>query len=366
MQAVNVLEYYAHTLTERGFKTDAAQQKAVDRMQVFYDEFVQFKRARSNRLKKLLNRPAVPRGLYLWGGVGRGKSFLMDCFYNAVPVERKIRLHFHEFMRGVHAELDDLRGIKDPLDEVAARIAKRYRLICFDEFHVSDIADAMILYKLLEGLFANGVTFLMTSNYRPDDLYPNGLHRDRLLPAIALLNQNLDVINVDVGVDYRRRTLEKLNTYLIPLSPENDRALTTAFNELAEVADEEPVLRIEAREIRTVRRAGSVVWFDFPTLCGGPRSQNDYLEIANQFQSVILSGVPKMGAGMASEARRFTWLIDVFYDHKVKLIMSAEVVPEDLYTEGAMAHEFFRTVSRIVEMQSKEYLDAPKRNAVRL
>jgi len=264
----------------------------------------------------------------------------MDCFYNSVTVQRKVRLHFHEFMRGVHAELDDLKGVQDPLDEVASRIAKRYRLICFDEFHVSDIADAMILYRLLDGLFANGVTFLMTSNYKPDDLYPDGLHRDRLLPAIALLNKQLDVINVDVGVDYRRRTLEQLNTYLMPLDESADKQLTEDFKRLAEVADEPAELQIESRVIKAVRRAGSVVWFDFPTLCGGPRSQNDYLEIASQFQTVILSGVPKMGAGMASEARRFTWLIDVLYDHKVKLIMSAAVEPEELYTEGAMAHEF--------------------------
>lgn len=363
---MNVQEHYQQVLAERGYQSDAAQQKAVDRMQVFHEEFVEYKKARGSVIRKFLNRPAVPKGLYLWGGVGRGKSFLMDCFYNSVTVQRKVRLHFHEFMRGVHAELDDLKGVQDPLDEVAARIAKRYRLICFDEFHVSDIADAMILYRLLDGLFANGVTFLMTSNYKPDDLYPDGLHRDRLLPAIALMNKQLDVINVDVGVDYRRRTLEQLNMYLMPLDAHADQQLTENFNRLAEVADEAATLHIESRVIKAVRRAGSVVWFDFPTLCGGPRSQNDYLEIASQFQTVILSGVPKMGAGMASEARRFTWLIDVLYDHKVKLIMSAEVEPEELYTEGAMAHEFFRTVSRIVEMQSKEYLDSPKRNAVRL
>lgn len=363
---MNVQDYYKKTLAERGYQTDAAQQRAVDRMQVFYDEFVEYKKARSSVIKKFLNRPAVPKGLYLWGGVGRGKSFLMDCFYNSVTVQRKTRLHFHEFMRGVHAELDDLKGVKDPLNEVAARIAKRYRLICFDEFHISDIADAMILYRLLDALFINGVTFLMTSNYKPDDLYPNGLNRDRLLPAIDLLNRQLDVINVDVGVDYRRRTLAQLDTYLSPLDEKADQQLTVDFNKLAEVADEEAVLNIESRMIRAVRRAGSVVWFDFPTLCGGPRSQNDYLEIASQFQTVILSGVPKMGAGMASEARRFTWLIDVLYDHRVKLIMSAAVAPEELYTEGAMAHEFVRTVSRIVEMQSQEYLDSPKRKAVRL
>ena len=363
---MNVQEHYQQVLAERGYQSDPAQQKAVDRMQLFYDEFVEYKKVRSSVIKKFLSRPAVPKGLYLWGGVGRGKSFLMDCFYNSVTVQRKVRLHFHEFMRGVHAELDDLKGVQDPLDEVATRIAKRYRLICFDEFHVSDIADAMILYRLLDGLFANGVTFLMTSNYKPDDLYPDGLHRDRLLPAIALMNKQLDVVNVDVGVDYRRRTLEQLNTYLMPLDERADIQLTGDFKRLAEVADEAAELQIESRVIKAVRRAGSVVWFDFPTLCGGPRSQNDYLEIASQFQTVILSGVPKMGAGMASEARRFTWLIDVFYDHKVKLIMSAQVVPEELYTEGAMAHEFVRTVSRIVEMQSKEYLDSPKRNAVRL
>ncbi|NJM32505.1 MAG: cell division protein ZapE [Limnobacter sp.] len=363
---MDVTEYYNQALKQRGYSTDSAQRETIDRMQVFYDEFLEFKKQRSNPIRKFLNRPAVPKGLYLWGGVGRGKSFLMDCFYSSVPLQRKTRLHFHEFMRGVHAELAELKGMKNPLDEVAQRVAKRYRLICFDEFHVSDIADAMILYRLLEGLFAQGVTFLMTSNYKPDELYPNGLHRDRLLPAIALLNTNLDVMNVDAGQDYRRKTLEKLNTYLIPLSPENNAQLQADFDSLAETEPEEPVLRIESREIPAVRRAGSVVWFDFQTLCGGPRSQNDYLEIASQFQTVILSNVPQMGAGMASEARRFTWLIDVLYDHRVKLIVSAQVPPEALYTEGAMANEFVRTASRIEEMQSKAYLESPKREAARL
>lgn len=363
---MNVTEFYEKSLTERGYSSDEAQQRTVQRMQKFYDDFVEFKKARSSVFKKLISRPDVPQGMYLWGGVGRGKSFLMDCFYSAVPVDRKVRLHFHEFMRGIHDELRQLKGLKDPLDEVANRVAKRYRLICFDEFHVSDIADAMILYRLLERLFANGVTFLMTSNYKPDDLYPNGLHRDRLLPAIALINKNLSVLNVDVGVDYRRRTLEKLDTYLMPLTEEVDSTLEADFNKLAEVEDEEAIMQIESRNFKAVRRAGSVIWFDFKVLCGGPRSQNDYLEIASQFNTVILSNVPKMGAGMASEARRFTWLIDVLYDHKVKLIMSAEVEAEELYTDGAMANEFFRTVSRIVEMQSKEYLEAPKRASAKL
>ena len=358
---MEVLNSYQATLAERGFMADRAQLIAIERLQVLFDDFTDFKAARSNAFKKLISRADVPSGVYLWGGVGRGKSFLMDCFYSTIHVERKTRLHFHEFMRGVHAELDDLKGVADPLDEVAKRIAKRFRLICFDEFHISDIADAMILYRLLSALFQNGVTFVMTSNYKPDDLYPNGLHRDRLIPALELLNQKLDVLNVDAGTDYRRRTMESLQTYLYPLDETADKALVDYFLKIAEVAEDNPVLEIEARQIRAIKRAGGVIWFDFPTLCGGPRSQNDYLEIANQFHTVILSGVPKMSMGMASEARRFTWLIDVLYDHKVKMIISAAVQPEELYIEGAMANEFFRTVSRIVEMQSKDYMDEPKR-----
>ena len=287
----------------------------------------------------------------------------MDSFYSVVPVVRKTRLHFHEFMRGVHRQLDDLKGVADPLDEVARRIAKKYRLICFDEFHVSDIADAMILYTLLTALFNNGVSFVMTSNYDPDKLYPDGLHRDRMLPTIALLKEKLDVMNVDAGIDYRKRALEQVQAYYTPLGAAADKALRDAYTAVAETADEDPIVHIEHREIRSLRRAGGIIWFDFHTLCGGPRSQNDYLEIASRFHTVILSGVPAMSASQSSEARRFTWLIDVFYDHKVKLLMSAEVGPEALYTQGQMANEFHRTVSRIIEMQSREYMDAQRRDA---
>jgi cell division protein ZapE len=291
----------------------------------------------------------------MWGGVGRGKSFLMDIFYRAVPLNRKLRIHFHEFMRDVHRQLDELQGMADPLITVAKAIAKKYRLICFDEFHISDVADAMIMFNLLSGLFDCGVTFIMTSNYQPNDLYPNGLHRDRLLPTIQLLNGKLDVLCVDAGNDYRQRALAQVETYVTPVDAAADAALRLAYSKIAEVADLDPRLLIEAREIRALRRAGGIIWFDFATLCGGPRSQNDYLEIASQFHTVILSNVPKMSAGMASEARRFTWLIDVFYDHRIKLIMSAEAPANELYTQGALANEFQRTVSRIIEMQSREY-----------
>jgi cell division protein ZapE len=360
---MNVQEYYQHALTERGYKSDPAQQRAVDRLQQAYDEWADYKAKRSSSFKRLINRPEVPRGVYLWGGVGRGKSFLMDSFYSVVPVVRKTRIHFHEFMRAVHRQLDELKGVADPLDEVALRIAKKYRLICFDEFHVSDIADAMILYNLMSALFANGVTFVMTSNYEPSTLYPEGLHRDRMLPTIELLREKLDILNVDAGIDYRHRTLEQVDAYHTPLGAASDLALREAYASIADTADEDPRVHIEEREIRALRRAGGVIWFDFATLCGGPRSQNDYLELATRFHTVILSGVPAMSAAQSSEARRFTWLIDVFYDHKVKLLMSAEVAPDELYTKGTLANEFHRTVSRIIEMQSREYMVADRRGA---
>ena len=350
-------------LAARGYRLDAAQQAAAARLQRLDQDWRAYKAQRSNAVAKLLRRPPIPRGVYLWGGVGRGKSFLMDSFFAAVPLIRKTRVHFHEFMRGVHRELDDVRGTPDPLDEVARRVARRYRLLCFDEFHVSDIADAMILHRLLARLFDLGVGFVMTSNYAPDALYPDGLHRERLLPAIALLKEKLDVLHVDGGIDYRRRALELIDAYLTPLGPEADARLEQAFRQLAEAEDDDPVLTIEARQIRARRRAGGVVWFDFAVLCGGPRSQNDYLEIAAQFHTVLLSNVPAMSAGQASEARRFTWLVDILYDRRVKLILSAEVGPEALYTAGALANEFHRTASRLIEMQSKAYLEAPRRAA---
>jgi cell division protein ZapE len=361
---MNVREFYEHALSERGYKADDAQRKAVERLQQAYDDWVAYKSQRSNKLMRLISRPEVPRGVYMWGGVGRGKSFLMDSFYSVVPVKRKTRLHFHEFMRSIHRELDELRGVENPLDEVARRVAKKYRLICFDEFHVSDIADAMILYNLLKALFDNGVSFIMTSNYLPDALYPDGLHRDRMLPTIALLKDKLDVLNVDAGLDYRKRALQQVAAYHTPLGAKSDHELREAFASIAETADEDPHIHIEAREIKALRRAGGIVWFDFATLCGGPRSQNDYLELASRFHTIILSNIPRMSAAMSSEARRFTWLVDVLYDHKVKLLMSAEVEPEQLYTEGMLANEFHRTVSRIIEMQSAEYMESERREVV--
>ncbi len=358
---MSVTDAYQRLLAERGYTSDPAQLRAVAALQRCYDEWVDYKARRANAVTKLLRHPPIPRGVYMVGGVGRGKSFLMDCVFHEVPLLRKTRLHFHEFMREVHRELQDLKGTVNPLDELGRRIARRFRLICFDEFHIADVTDAMILHRLLVALFANRVSMVTTSNFHPDDLYPNGLHRDRILPAIELLKEKLEIVDVDNGVDYRRRTLGQVKLYHTPLGALADAAMQQAFESLAEVREDNPVLNIEHREIRSRRRAGGVVWFDFKQLCGGPRSQNDYLEIASRFHTVLLSDVPAMSPRLASEARRFTWLIDVLYDRRVKLIMSAAVPPEGLYTEGPLAHEFPRTVSRLNEMQLAAFLDLERR-----
>jgi cell division protein ZapE len=358
---MSVKEQYQRELDQRGYHSDPAQLRGIEALDRCAHDWLGYQQQNSHLFKMLLSTPEVPRGVYLHGGVGRGKSFLMDCFFTAVEVERKTRLHFHEFMREVHRELADLQGTVNPLDELGARMSRRHQLICFDEFHVADITDALILHRLLAALFDNGVGLVATSNFRPDDLYPDGLHRDRILPAIELLNRKLEVIQVDNGVDYRGRMMQSMRMYHTPLGEQADRAMDEAFTRLAESHDENPVLRIEQREIRARRKAGGVVWFDFKTLCGGPRSQNDYLEISTQFHTVLLSDVPYMPVRMASEARRFTWLVDVLYDRRVKLIVSAAVAPEALYTEGPLAHEFPRTVSRLYEMQSPQYLARKRR-----
>lgn len=358
---MSVRSAYEAALKERGYTPDPAQLRAVDALERCALEWSLYKQKRSNALKKLINRPDIPRGVYMFGGVGRGKSFLMECFFQAVPLKRKTRLHFHEFMREVHRELRDLQGTQNPLDVLGERISKRYKLICFDEFHVADVTDAMILHRLLDSLFRNGVGFVTTSNFHPDQLYPDGLHRDRILPAIGLLKERLEVVNVDNGTDYRQRTLTHIALYHTPLGPPAEAAMEATFNQLAEAGDQSPVMGIESRQIQAVRRAGGVIWFDFRVLCGGPRSQNDYLEIASQFHTVLLSNVPQMSVRMASEARRFTWLVDVLYDRHCKLVLSAAVPPDALYPEGPLSHEFPRTVSRLTEMQSQEYLALPHR-----
>ncbi len=363
---MTVLAAYQALLTQRGYTADAAQLTGVARLETLHQGLMALEVEEAKTFKRLFSKAPPPRGVWLWGGVGRGKSFIMDCFYETVPYKRKTRIHFHEFMRSVHRELELLKGTADPLDEVAKLVAKKYRLLCFDEFHVSDVADAMILHRLLDGLFKHGVVFVMTSNYAPDLLYPDGLHRERIFPAIALLKANLDVVNVDAGIDYRRQTLASVPAYFHPCDTAALSALAKAFDALAECGDEMPELPIENRVIRAQRKAGSVVWFSFDQICGSARSQNDYLDIATQFHTVIVTDIPQLKASEASAARRLTWLVDVFYDHKVKLLMAAATAPEGIYAQGQFANEFHRTVSRMVEMQSREYLDAERRMTVKL
>ena len=359
---MGVRALYEQTLAERGYESDPAQLHAIDALERCEREWAEYKARRSNAITKLIARPPIPRGVYLWGGVGRGKSFLMDCFFTASPLQKKTRLHFHEFMREIHRELAEMQGTSDPLQHLGESIAHRFRLICLDEFHVADITDAMILHRLLESLFEHRVGIVTTSNFPPDGLYPNGLHRERLLPAIELLEERLEIVAVDGPVDHRQTTLQKVELYHTPLGAAADAAMNAAFEQLAEAKDESPVLKIEQREIHARRRAGGIVWFDFRELCGGPRSQNDYLELATQFHTLLLSNVPQMSPRLASEARRFTWLVDVLYDRRVKLIVSAAVEPDALYTEGPLVHEFARTVSRLREMRSAEFLAEARRS----
>ena len=356
-----MIEGFNAALAARGIEADPAQLVAARRLQRFYDELLALKAARRSRLRKLLVNPDLPRGVWFWGGVGRGKSFLMDCFFAAVPYQRKRRVHFHAFMREIHESLRAHRNQSDPLAQVAARIARETRLMCFDEFHVSDIADAMMLGRLMQALFDAGVVFCITSNYPPDGLYPNGLQRELFLPTIALLRRQLDVIEIDAGIDYRLRALEQAQVFIANDDAAAEAVIAQTFSKISGGPGHTQPVDVLGRRLPVVHRAPGVIWFDFATLCGGPRSQNDYLWLANRHHTLFLSKVPRMGADMASEARRFTWLVDVLYDHRVKLIIGAACPAEELYTQGVQAGEFKRTVSRLIEMRSLEYLASPHR-----
>lgn len=300
------------------------------------------------------------RGLYMWGGVGRGKTFLMDQFFHALPFEQKLRLHFHRFMQQVHGELKTLRKAEDPLRIVAAGLARRTRVICFDEFFVSDIADAMILGRLFENLFRFGVTLVATSNIPPENLYKDGLQRSRFLPAIGLVKRHCEVLNVDAGTDYRLRTLETVEIYHWPLDEDADRAMESYFHELNPQDESETrELIVNGRKIPARKIGEGVAWFDFPALCEGPRSASDYIEIAREFHTVLLSNVPAMDWARENDARRFIMVVDEFYDRQVKFILSAEGPMECLYSGERLAFEFRRTLSRLKEMQSLEFLSLP-------
>ncbi|MDO6619362.1 MULTISPECIES: cell division protein ZapE [unclassified Shewanella] len=364
MSQLSPWQHYQQDLTREGFSHDLAQEQAVKSLQRVYEELIAADVQQSS-LSRLLgsiglkkSAPSV-KGLYLWGGVGRGKTYLMDTFFDALPTEKKLRAHFHRFMHQLHHDLGELDGVQDPLITIANKMAQQYNIICFDEFFVSDITDAMLLGTLFQHLFKEGVALVATSNIIPDDLYKNGLQRARFLPAIALINQNCEILNVDSGIDYRLRTLEQAEIYHYPLDEQADTNLLSYFAQLAPESEVfTDAIEIEGREVNIRQQSQGVLLANFRDLCDGPRSQRDYMEVARLYHTVLLSGLEQMGSATTGDdiARRFLAMVDEFYERNVKLIISAEVSLEDIYTDGLLSFEFRRCRSRLIEMQSHDYL----------
>ena len=377
--AMTPLQRYERDLRREDFVEDPAQRAVAEKLEGLYRRLVAAD-AKDARWRGFIPRrwrglqwrrrflfwrrgQAAPvRGLYLWGGVGRGKTYLADAFHDCLPFPRKRRMHFHRFMQRVHTELRGLQGRKNPLAIVADRIAGDARVLCFDEFFVSDITDAMLLGGLLAALFERGVALVATSNIPPDELYRDGLQRQRFLPAIELIKRHTEVVNLDDGADYRLRALERAELYHWPLDDAAHASLRRSFRALAPEGERqrEP-LDINGRRLRPRRTADDVVWFDFSELCAAPRSQNDYIELARLYHTVLLGGVPQLSAAADDAARRFISLVDEFYDRNVKLILSAAAPLSDLYTGTRLAFEFQRTASRLQEMQSRDYLSRSHR-----
>ncbi|HCO58758.1 MAG TPA: cell division protein ZapE [Porticoccaceae bacterium] len=360
--ALSPQQRYQQDLRQEGFVADECQARAVEKLQVLQEQLISIGQVKGSLLSRLLgNRRTEPvSGLYFWGGVGRGKTYLMDSFYESLPFQQKMRVHFHRFMRQVHRDLNRLKGRKNPLQLIAADIADEIRVICFDEFFVSDIGDAMILGGLMEQLFARGVTLVATSNITPERLYENGLQRQRFLPVIDLIKTHCEVMNLDGGTDYRLRALTRAEIFHHPSDAGAERNLAGWFADIApEAGRANEALSIHGRSIRSRRLADGVAWFDFTNLCDGPRSAADYIEIARTHHTVLLSRVPQLTAFHEDAARRFINLVDEFYDRGVKLIIAADVPQADLYTGERSRFEFQRTQSRLTEMQSEEYLARP-------
>lgn len=362
---------YQQALADGNYQPDDVQKLAVERLDKIYQQLTQAVLAVPNgknngffsRLlgKNTANKSIEPvQGLYMWGGVGRGKTWLMDMFYESLPGDRKLRLHFHRFMKKVQEDLMALQGQENPLDIIADEFKKQTDVLCFDEFFVSDITDAMILGTLLEGLFARGITLVATSNIIPDNLYRNGLQRARFLPAIEQIKKYCDVMNVDAGIDYRLRTLTQAHLFLSPINAQNRQHLDEVFVKLAGKEGElNPVLEVNHRKMQVLRSAEGVLAVEFKVLCEEPRSQNDYIYLSNCYHTVLLYDVPSMGVRDENPARRFLALVDEFYERKVKLVINAEVPMESLYQGQLLAFEYQRCLSRLQEMQSEEYLKIP-------
>ncbi|HAT4918413.1 TPA: cell division protein ZapE [Serratia marcescens] len=372
MQALSPLSRYQQALEAGEYQADEVQRRAVTQLDRIYQALLQKPAVSApagglrGKLSRLLGKggetaPQRPvQGLYMWGGVGRGKTWLMDIFFHSLPGDRKMRLHFHRFMLRVHEELTELQGRENPLDIVADGFKAETDVLCFDEFFVSDITDAMLLATLLQALFARGITLVATSNIPPDDLYRNGLQRARFLPAIDLINEFCDVMNVDAGIDYRLRTLTQAHLYLTPLNDQTRATLDRMFVKLAGKAGEEaPVLQINHRPLQAIRSVDGVLAVDFHTLCEEARSQLDYIALSRLYHSVILYNVQVMGPLKENTARRFLALVDEFYERHVKLVIGAEASMFEIYQGERLKFEYQRCLSRLQEMQSEEYLKLP-------
>lgn len=362
------LQCYQQDLAMGGIMPDPLQADTILHLQRVYDELLDAEQSAQNIGNRLLKTIGLQRkkepvkGLYLWGGVGIGKTYLMDTFYNCLKTKRKMRMHFHRFMQLIHAELKIKQGEKDPLILIAKDIAKQTKVICFDEFFVQDIADAMILGNLFKALFAEGVSLVATSNVEPDELYRNGLQRALFLPAIALIKQYTEVLHLASDRDYRLRNLDAAGVYFCPLDLDAQAKMHDSFESFARGAGEvNAVITIDERPIKAVRAAHHVIWFEFNELCSTPRSQTDYIEIAKSYQIVLVSNIPRILPDQESRVAYLINMVDVFYDAAVKLIWSCEVPIEQLYVEGRYTFEFRRTISRLEEMQSKEYLSQQHR-----
>jgi cell division protein ZapE len=361
------LALYRRRLERGELAADPAQAEAVAALERLYRDLMRAGPARRGWRRRLAaltgaaNAEGV-RGLYLWGSVGRGKTFMMDLFFAALPFKDKTRQHFHRFMASVHEHLKGYHDVANPLELVADDIAAETRIICFDEFAVTDIADAMILGGLFAALFARGVTLAATSNVEPTDLYRDGLQRQRFLPTIALLQHHTQVLHVGGATDYRLRALERADVYQMPAGPAADEKLAEFFDTIApDEGDQGGALEVNARKVSYRRAADGVIWFDFPQICDGPRSHDDYIELSRLYQTVLVSNVPRFDFTLENQARRFIALVDEFYDRRVKLILSAAAPVNELYAGEKLRHEIQRTQSRLIEMQTRDYLAAAHR-----
>ncbi len=352
-------EKHLANIQNLGFENDETQLQAISHFQALYDRLTAGQGSKRNLVQRLFSTKKSEQtlGLYLWGGVGRGKTYLMDLFFETVPIKEKVRYHFHRYMLSVHDDLKSLRDTQDPLAVTAKRFASRYRLLCLDEFAVLEIGDAVILARLLKALINNNVVLVTTSNTCPNDLYTGGLQRDRFLPAIKLINQHTNVVKISEGIDYRLKSLSGKTLYHSPLGDESDKALENDYRQICDGGEEfASPLEILGRPIRTQRQTHNLVWFEFNDICDGPRSKADYIEIANCYRTVMISNIPVLTWELENQAHRFIQLIDEFYDHGVHLIVSAEQEPESLYTGKRFTKEFKRTASRLGEMQTNAYL----------